>query len=322
MVTVKASVDAAEKLGVRFRAEKDLQNKQNVQKNPNGDWGSFVLGTAQVSPLDMANAYATVAARGKRCTPTPLSKLLDRAGKPIPAPVQPRCTQAIPADIADAATDAARCPVGEPATSACSLRSGVTARSVGAFTNRPIAGKTGTTDDNNAAWFVGFTPNLAAAAFVANPDRPSESVPNTKIPIDVFKATMGAALKLAPAKDFVKPTSLRAWGIRVRVPDVDGNSVSRATSRLTSVGFKVRVSQERVPSRYSEGLVARTDPGGGESASKGGIITIFVSNGKKPADPKPSATPKPGGTLPFPLPTRRPRGATETPTIILPPPPD
>jgi len=309
MATVKASVAAAEKLGVAFRANKDIENKASVQKNPNGGWGSFVLGTAQVSPLDMANAYATVAARGKRCSPLPLSKLLDRNGKPIPAPANPRCSQVIPPDVADAATDAARCPVGDQALSACSIKNGVTARSVGNVTARQIAGKTGTTDDNNAGWFIGFTPNIAGAAFIANPDHPIETVPNSKIPIDVFKATMSVALAGLPAKNFVKPTSLRAYGIRVQVPDVDGFSVGRATARLTSAGFKVRVSQDRIGSRYSAGLVARTDPGGGESASKGGIITIFVSNGKAPAEPKPTLSPRPGNPppVPWPFPTRKPR---------------
>ncbi len=269
----------------------------------------------------MANSYATIAARGKRCDPLPLLKLLDRNGKAIAVPAAPRCKQVIPPDVADAAADAARCPVGDPALSRCSIKNGATITRVGNATTRQIAGKSGTTDDNNAAWFVGFTPNMAGAAFLANPDHPIDTVPNTKIPATVFIGTMEAALKALPVKKFVRPTSFRAWGIRVDVPDVDGFGVGRATSRLTSAGFKVRVSQERVGSKYSAGLVAKTDPGGGESASKGGIITIFLSNGKP--DPKPSASPSKTG-FPFPDPTqpRRPRrGGGVLPPIILPPPP-
>jgi membrane peptidoglycan carboxypeptidase len=307
MVTVKSTIAMAERMGVVLRSDADIQIKNAVQKDPNATGGSFTLGTAQVSPLDMANSYATIAARGKRCDPLPLLKLLDRNGKPIAPAAAPRCKQVIPPDVADAAADAARCPVGDPAMSRCSIKNGATVTRVGGATNRQIAGKSGTTDENNAAWFVGFTPNMAGAAFLANPDHPIDTVPNTKIPATVFIGTMKTALASIPAKKFVRPTSLRAWGIRVNVPDVDGFSVGRATSRLTNAGFKVRVSQERIGSKYSAGLVAKTDPGGGESASKGGIITIFLSNGKQP-DPKTSASPgKPPFPFPFPTQTRRPR---------------
>ncbi|HEV2087468.1 MAG TPA: transglycosylase domain-containing protein, partial [Cryptosporangiaceae bacterium] len=110
-VTVKAAVQAAERLGVVFRSTEDLANKASVQRYPNGGWGSFTLGTAQVSPLHMANAYATVAARGKACTPLPVESIVDQHGTPHPA-AKPSCRQAIPVHVADAAADAARCPVG------------------------------------------------------------------------------------------------------------------------------------------------------------------------------------------------------------------
>ena len=93
---------------------------------------------------------------------------------------------------------------------ACSRRNGVTARSVGAAIPRPVAGKTGTTDSNRAAWFVGFTPNLAGAAFYVDPDAPStSSVPNTNVPISVF-ALAGIVL-LAAAPNL--PLALAGFGI-------------------------------------------------------------------------------------------------------------
>ena len=45
------------------------------------------------------------------------------------------------------------------------------------LTGRPVAGKTGTTDDNRAVWFVGMTPTLTAAGFIADPDNPFHTVP-------------------------------------------------------------------------------------------------------------------------------------------------
>jgi len=210
--TVKLAVKTAEDLGIVFRSPKDQQNKASVQHRPNGDWGSFTLGTAQVTPLDMANAYATVAARGRRCQPIPVLRIVDRDGRPSSAAI-PRCRQVIPADVADAAADAARCPVGEPSAGPCTHPGGgPTAASVGRTITRPIAGKTGTTDANRAAWFVGFTPNLAGAAFYVDPDAPNTtSVPNSKVPIEVFKRAMSRSLKYLPRRDFIRPTPQRAY---------------------------------------------------------------------------------------------------------------
>jgi membrane peptidoglycan carboxypeptidase len=207
MATVKNAVNTATDLGIVFRDTKDKQNVAAVQKYPNGEWGSFTLGTALVPPMDMANAYATVAARGKKCIPTPIFSLTDRNGKPHPA-TQTSCKQVIPVEVADAAADAAHCPVGDPAAGKCTGGNGATAASVGRTIDRPVSGKTGTTDANRAAWFVGFTPNLAGASFYVDPDAPNtSSVPNSKVPIEVWKATMAASLKLLPVAKFVPPTT-------------------------------------------------------------------------------------------------------------------
>ncbi|SHN48013.1 transglycosylase domain-containing protein [Cryptosporangium aurantiacum] len=210
-IGVKAAVNMAERLGVTFRSSKDYDQRNAVQTNPKA-WGSFTLGTALVTPLDMATAYATIAARGKRCDPTPLLSLADRNGRQI-AFGNPTCKQVLAPDIADAVADAARCPVGDDAASGCSRRNGVTAGRVGGAFVRPIAGKTGTTDDNKAAWFVGFTPNLAAAVFYSDPDNPNvRPVPNYRVPATVFIKTMQTALSTVAPKGFVAPTSFRKWG--------------------------------------------------------------------------------------------------------------
>ncbi len=317
-VTVKSAVAAAEQAGIEFKAAADIELKEVVQKEPNGAWGSFTLGTAQVSPLDMANAYATVAARGKRCKALPVREIVGQDGKPIAA-AKPRCEQAMPPAIADAAADAARCPVGDSSMVGAPCThpgGGRTASRVSGGIDRPVAGKTGTTDDNNAAWFVGFTPNLAAAAFLVNPDSPQETVPNTRLPIDIAIPAMDGALNFLARKNFVAPISLYAYGIRATVPHVDGDSVSSATATLKAAGFDVRVDGKRVDSTFPAGTVASTDPGGGDSTSKGSLVTIFVSTGKPP---KPSASPStPGGPRPPGNPP--PPGTRPGPGPIVPPP--
>ncbi|HEV2087623.1 MAG TPA: transglycosylase domain-containing protein [Cryptosporangiaceae bacterium] len=296
-VTVKKAVEAAEQVGVEFKAPNDIKLKESIQKDPNGAWGSFTLGTAQVSPLDMANSYATVAARGKRCKALPVREIIGQDGKPIAA-AKPQCEQVLPPAIADAATDAARCPVGDQSMvgAACTHPGGGrTASSVGGAIDRPVAGKTGTTDENNAAWFVGFTPNLAAASFLVNPDAPNKQVPNTRLPIEVSKSAMNGALQFLPRKNFVAPIALYAHGTKANVPNVDGDSVSSAIATLKGAGFDVRVEGTRVNSTYAAGTVARTDPGGGETTSEGSLVTIFVSNGQPPVA---SPAAPPGGAQP------------------------
>ncbi len=159
----------------------------------------------------------------------------------------------------------------------------------------PVAGKSGTTDGKNGtptAWLVGFTPTLAAAAFVANPKKADDSVDHlTRRPADIFIDTMKVAVENAPKKQFVRPTDAMAFGVRVTVPDVEGDTVEEAKSILTEAGFTPIVEERKVGSRHPAGTVARTDPDGGSRSNKGGAVTIFVSNGTDRDDEDPD---KPG----------------------------
>src|SRR5690349_24947113 len=63
---------------------------------------SFTLGSVNVSPLSMAAAYATVAARGTYCAPIAIMKILDNTGKKMQVP-SANCHRAFSTDVADAA---------------------------------------------------------------------------------------------------------------------------------------------------------------------------------------------------------------------------
>jgi len=320
-VTVKAAISAAERTGIVFRGEQDLENRANALKWDTS-WGAFTLGVALVSPLHVANSFATVAARGKYCDPLPLLSVHDAKGKKLPVS-EPRCKQVFTPEVTDAATDAARCPVGDNPGRPCQVGGGnITAASVGREINRPIAGKTGTTDQNMAGWFTGYTPNLAASAFIANPDKADDTVPQdwTRKPIEVFKATMKAGLANLPVKQFVPPNSRYLTGQGGTVPSVVGMSVDDAKRQLERAGYRAREMGERVNSAQPAGRVARTDPAGGESASRGGTVRIFVSNGEPeetrttppPDGADPVDGPPPRGDRPGP-PPRPPRDGPITP---------
>jgi membrane carboxypeptidase/penicillin-binding protein len=72
---------------------------------------------------------------------------------------------------------------------------------------RPVAGKTGTTDETAAAWFVGYTPQLAAASFIADPDNPGHVVgdANASKPVESVALTLRVGLARTAITNFRPP---------------------------------------------------------------------------------------------------------------------
>ncbi|MEV1290326.1 transglycosylase domain-containing protein [Micromonospora sp. NPDC049679] len=212
-------VRMAEQLGLEWRTKVDKWNALPANAK---NWGAFTLGTSDVTPLEMANAYAAIAADGRYCDASPVISITTPEGGPAmysrkdgtATPVaDPKCKQVFSPDVARAATDAARCPTGDrPARGGCGGWS--TADSVRGTAGRPVAGKTGTTDSTRSAWFVGYTPELAAASFAADPDNPFNAVGDgqSKIPVDAVAHTLKDALKGQPVRQFVPPSSTMVGG--------------------------------------------------------------------------------------------------------------
>jgi membrane peptidoglycan carboxypeptidase len=201
------AVKMAERLGLKWRT--DIDRKMAEPENADG-WGSFTLGVSDVTPVEMANVFATLAAKGRYCQPNPVRTIMRPNGKPAmydgKVIAANRCTQAIPVKVALAATDAARCVTGYGAArGGCGTWE--TSPMVHSIMDRPVAGKSGTTDGNRTAWFVGFTPQLAAAAFVADPDNPKHVVGSGRGTISKFTVaqTLKDALKGQPKEKFTPP---------------------------------------------------------------------------------------------------------------------
>jgi membrane peptidoglycan carboxypeptidase len=162
LVGAQNAVNAAKQLGLQFRAPSDAA----LSNNANG-WGAFTLGVSAATPLDMANAYATLAADGKYCEPLPVLEVHDFSGQSLDV-ANPRCHQAVPVNVARGAIDVMRCPVGDQ--SAFGACDGGTALNVRGDVGKPVAGKTGTTDGNQTAALIVTTRQLAVAGVVADPD--------------------------------------------------------------------------------------------------------------------------------------------------------
>jgi membrane peptidoglycan carboxypeptidase len=212
------AVAVAERLGLRWRT--DVDRNQASPANAAG-WGSFTLGVASTTPLEMANAYATIAADGTYCEPMPVLSITDPDGAPVmtsgdkPVDVAaPRCRQAVRPDVARAAVDAARCVTGYGAATRDLCAGWSTAPSVYPLVKRPVAGKTGTTDDDRTAWFVGLSPQLSVASFIADPDNPLHPVgaANHNKPIESAAQTLRDALADTPVRGFDAPAPAIAYG--------------------------------------------------------------------------------------------------------------
>ncbi len=181
---------------------------------------AMALGAAETTVLRMAAGYAAFANGGKRVEPSLIDSVQDRNGKVIfRADRRPcdRCREPSPGaappelpDVRQQATD----PIS--AFQMVSILQGVVTRGTGSRANigRPVAGKTGTTNDWLDAWFVGFTPDLVAAVWVGFDDprplggaRDNETGGNVAAPI--FGAFMREALEGRPVVPFRAPDGVR-----------------------------------------------------------------------------------------------------------------
>ena len=141
---VKTVIQTAKSMGI------DTSNFQSVV--------STTLGVNGVSPLEMAQAYSVLPNNGVLKRATFVTKIVDRNGKTIyQAPSIG--TQVLDPNVAHTETDMLKGV----------LRAGTAEPTLGGFP-RPAAGKTGTTDHNQDAWFVGYVPQLTAAVWMGNPN--------------------------------------------------------------------------------------------------------------------------------------------------------
>ena len=121
---------------------------------------SFTLGAVYVSPMSMANAYSTVAARGMYCKPTAITKITDTKGRDLPVG-SADCHRVLSKAVADAASYVLQGVLGGGGTAGN--------RGIGI----PAAAKTGTANGGYYAAFGGYTPRLAGYVSVFNPFYPT-----------------------------------------------------------------------------------------------------------------------------------------------------
>ncbi|MEP6463034.1 MAG: transglycosylase domain-containing protein [Frankiaceae bacterium] len=175
----------AESLGVRR-----LPGDQPLHRVP-----SLTLGTNETSPLAMTVAYAAFAAAGRYCPPTGVRSV--QQPQRVLRLHRPACRQALDARVARTVTGVLRGVIDGPDPHRTGLRASI---------RRPAAGKTGTTQNYSAAWFIGYTRQLAAAVWLGDPagDRPLRRITingryyrqvfGGDLPARIWAATMRRAL--------------------------------------------------------------------------------------------------------------------------------
>ena len=163
---------------------------------------STTLGTQGVHPLEMAQAYSVLANDGALKRATFITKIVDRNGKTLyQAPPKP--VQVLDPNVARTETQMLFGPV----------RNGTASGTLGTFP-RPAAGKTGTTDANVDAWFVGYTPQFTAAVWMGDPNGEvamrnvggTGPVFGAGYPAKIWRAFMQDATASLPVVDFTTPT--------------------------------------------------------------------------------------------------------------------
>ncbi|MER6304346.1 penicillin-binding transpeptidase domain-containing protein, partial [Kitasatospora sp. NPDC001539] len=216
-------------------AVKQMANKFGISTKASGkpldEVPAMGLGVEEMSPLTMANVYATFAAEGKHCSPIAISRIVTVDGKDVPVPAG-RCEQVFSETTARAMNTVLNGVTENNGTGAALSLEG----------NRQIAGKTGTSDHKKAAWFDGYTPSLATAVWLGGPaggvemrditinGRFRSEVFGADGPGPIWRDAMNQALRGTPKQ------SLAMADIPDPAPKPDPGSTATATAAGTATG--------------------------------------------------------------------------------------
>ncbi|HEX2063599.1 MAG TPA: transglycosylase domain-containing protein [Acidimicrobiales bacterium] len=183
----------------RFAHDAGIFERTNLVPNI-----SLTLGTSEVSVLEMASAFTTFANRGEHVEPSVILEVRTADGRvlrPARAPARTRVLERRQADVVN------HC-----------LRQVVERGSgTGAQIGKPLAGKTGTTQDFGDAWFVGYTPKLTAAVWMGYPTGNTQKMTNVR-----GRKVNGGSFPATIFKRFMQPAT--------RLPGMDGGSFPAVSS--------------------------------------------------------------------------------------------
>jgi membrane peptidoglycan carboxypeptidase len=240
----------ANEIGIKDVAK--MAKKMGIEtKLPN--YPSIALGAANVTPLEMASAYGTLATNGTHYPTTVITRVTDRNGQII-FEAKPKGTQVLKPAIARATTDVLK---------------GVITQGTGtrADIGRPAAGKTGTSQLNRDLWFVGYTPQLVTAVWVGYPTERTVEIDGTRgfggtIAAPIWASFMKRALAGKAKSEFAKAPEPKYDAGKFDIP-------------VTDAGRNSQTVKVYVWSSKPKGMVV-------SESTRNGRTTQLISKGQKP----------------------------------------
>lgn len=183
---------------VGIRRVREVAQRLGIQ-SPLPAVPSLSLGSAEVSPLEVAVAYATLANNGVRTRPLAVKQVMDQNTK-IVEKRDVRVEQVISPQLAYAMNQLLK-GVLDRGTATSARRLGFT---------RPAAGKTGTTNDYKDAWFAGYTPDLLAVVWVGFDGQSKLNLSGSEAALPIWTEFMKAAVGSMPPTDFIGPAPAKS----------------------------------------------------------------------------------------------------------------
>lgn len=238
------------------------------------------LGSVAVSPLDMASAYATLAAGGVYNEPTAIRRVILK-GKPDDRwAAHHRRTRVLPDGVASVVTRILE----------DNVRYGTGTR---AALDRPVAGKTGTTDKHADAWFVGFTPGLSTAVWmgytrgeVPMTNVHGISVSGGSFPAEIWRRFMEPALAGHSARDFPEPrepVTFQSWHRGPSALSYDPYYTAPAATETTTGETSTVPAPAKDDARAKKAPAPK--PSAGATSDASGTSPGPSTNAGRPAEP-------------------------------------
>ena len=209
---------------VGIRRVRDLAYRLGIQ-SPLPTVPSLALGSAEVTPLEVAVAFSTLANNGVRTRPLAVKQVIDQNTKVLEKR-DVRVEQVVSPQLANAMNQLLK-GVLDRGTATGARRLGFT---------RPAAGKTGTTNDYKDAWFVGYTPDLLAVVWVGFDGQSKLNLSGADAALPIWTEFMKAATASMPVTDFVGPP----------MPSVEGEETP-AAAKCVPAGKEGESASERCP---------------------------------------------------------------------------
>lgn len=222
--------------------------------NPENYGLSLVLGAGEVKPLDMATAFGTFANGGIKQDNSWFVKIEDAKGKTLDEYKQKPGKQALDSQIAYLISNI---------LSDNNARSFIFgSRNSLTLPDRPVAAKSGTTNDNKDAWTVGYTPNLVTAVWVGNNDGTlmKKGADGSIVAAPIWQSFMTAATKSMAKEDFKKPSGIKT----VTLDAITGRKATSATKQTRTDLFP---SWYKVPEVFGQSQEVKIDKSTGKLAT-------------------------------------------------------